>query len=187
MGSYEDYEDENYDDSQNEDFETDNDYIPPDNYQRFITSEGNYNDVILKAQAKDIAAIRTLENDIKKAPFFQTTKNSLILKVRTYTDPTNVLAILQTTKDAMRHFEIDITATISDFQPHDIEQPEMHNIIRSLRHLYEMYLTRAINGLERDKQGVIEHRSQNRFVMEKKNPFQTQAPKKRFFQFRGSR
>lgn len=182
-----DEEEENYDyglqEQEDDDFTEDS---MPESFENFITSEGNFNEVLLKTQAKDIAAIKTIERDINNAPFFQTTKHALRLKVRTYTDPTNVLAILQTTKDALRHFEIDITSTLAEMPPHDVEQPELHNIIRSLRHLYDMYLTRAINGLERDKQGVIEHRSQNRTVLERKIPAQRE-PKKRFSFFRGVR
>lgn len=163
------YEDENYETSEDDDFESENDFQMEDPQSPFLTEEGNYNDTILKAQAKNIAAVKELEKNIKAAPLFQTTKQALIQKLHTYTDPTNVLAILPDIKDPMRHFEIDMTTTISGFPPHDVEQEDLQNLVRSLRHLYEMFLTRAVNGLERDKQSIIEHRSQNRVVMERKN------------------
>ena len=139
-----------------------------DDPQNMYGSEPNYNQAVSKGQYIRVHFIKPLIKHIDGTTLFPDTKETLKIMANGLFDKTEVLA--RTTN--LRLEEIDTEIMLAQarigFHPSDIDNPDLANIYNLMRKLYRRFISRSINGWERELDNRMEtsstiHHSDTRY------------------------
>lgn len=146
-----------------------------------FSSDQAYNSAVQKAQFVHVKYVKPLVSYINSTTLFPDTKETLIMIVKGFFDPTEVYAKTKNLNLATIDAEIVIAQARFGFHPADVDNPALPNIINMVRKLYGSYISRSENGWERELDNRFEtHTSQriidDRFAQRAAAPSKSQYP-----------
>jgi hypothetical protein len=139
-----------------------------DDPQDIFGSDQTYNQAVSKGQYIRVHFIKPLIKHIDETTLFPDTKETLKIIVHGFFDKTEVLA--RTTNLRLEEIEAQIIMAQAriGFHPSDVDNPDLNNICNLILKLYRRFISRSLNGWERELDNRIEtsstvHHSDDRY------------------------